>query len=236
MSDIEIVSVAEYESMSISTSALASSDSGGLEDYLTSIQALLPPGPSWTREGSAILSKLLEAFALEYKRVGDSAVALLRESHPLTTTQAISDWESLVGIPDYIVPAPESLTIHKRRAHVLFRLNLVGRASPGYLIEVLNKLGFPGHTITEFTPFRAGLSGAGSAITNDGDFGKASTFFTAGISSAGDPLVQVDWEAESTGWTYVFRVSGVPDPSPSNPVVYAVNRFKPAHSKAIFGP
>ena len=78
---------------------------------------------------------------------------------------------------------------------VVQRLISQGSINPEFYIDVAEALGFE-VTITEFRPFRAGLSVAGDALTN-GDWvfawqmnapAETVNYFKAGSGSAGEPL------------------------------------------------
>lgn len=233
-SGITLSTIADYEAQSIALAALPDDCMLSIDRYLEAIQGLLPPGPAWTREADANLTALLEAFAAEFKDIGDSDCQLLKEMHPLTSTDMIEDWETSVGIPDCVTPDPTALTIHQRRAHVMYRLALIGCASSGHLLDVLSAYGYTTHTINEFSPFRAGESLAGDILTNDGDFGAASTIFQAGLGSAGTALVAVNWPGEDTGWTYAFQLTGLANPASDDPVFCLIEKYKPAHILAAY--
>lgn len=185
--------------------------------YLAQLQALLPPGAAWPREPEAVLTRLLAAWAEELARVDRRAHDLLREADPRTTVELLPDWERVCGLPDSCAGAAE--TLQQRRAQVVARLTHKGGQSVAYLKSLAATLGAE-VAITEYRPFRAGLSAAGDDLSN-GDWPHTFrvhaaetpvTSFRAGLSAAGEPL----------------RAWG------SLPLECAIRRAKPAHTEVIF--
>ena len=70
------------------------------EQYRQALQSLLPPGPAFTREPNALLTKLLDALAQELYRADLRAAQLIDEAFPDTTTELLPDWERVAGLPD----------------------------------------------------------------------------------------------------------------------------------------
>jgi uncharacterized protein YmfQ (DUF2313 family) len=153
-----------------------------------------------------------------YVRSAAAGAALLVDAFPATTDQLLPEWQATLGLPDPCAgPSP---TLQQSQAQVVARLTGRGKnQSQAYFISFAANLGFA-ITITQFAPARAGVLRAGqpargqawafawqvnaSAITQ--------TFFRAGRSSAGEPLVVV-----------------------SNSVLQCeLNRLRPAHTVIIF--
>lgn len=164
------------------------------DQYRQQLKALLPPGKALPREPGTTLDALLDAMAAELVRVDARADDLVDEAVPSTTTQLLADWERVAALPDTCV-ANQAQTVPQRRAALISKLASRGGQSPAYFIAVAAALGFE-VTITEFRPFRAGMSEAGDALTN-GDWvftwrvnGPEVTVieFRAGQNAAGDPL------------------------------------------------
>lgn len=165
-------------------------------DYLAQLQALLPQGPAWPRDAEAELTRLLSAWAAELARVDGRAVDLVEEADPRTTTELLSDWERVAGLPDPCVEAlAGTQTTAQRRAALLAKLTTIGGQSAAYYIALAASLGYT-ITVSEFTPFQAGHSEAGDPITND-EWGfawqvnapdESIVVFAAGRSCAGEPL------------------------------------------------
>lgn len=165
-----------------------------IDDYIEQLSALLPPGLAIRRETDTDVYKLLTALAEELARVDGRGDDLLRESDPRTTLEMLTDWETQVGLPDPCLAGVDQ-TVQERRNAVVARLTGRGGQSRQFFIDLAASLGYT-VTITEFRPFRAGISTAGDALTN-GDWIFAwrvnapettITPFRAGQSTAGEPL------------------------------------------------
>jgi uncharacterized protein YmfQ (DUF2313 family) len=179
--------------------------------YLQLLQKLLPSGSAFNREDGTTLAGVLSAFADEFARVDGRVETLLREADPRTTTELLTDWERIVGLPDEC--APQLGSVAERRNAVTLRYSNLGGQAKSYFINLAARLGFT-ITITEFKPFQAG-SKAGDPLTNEA---WRNTFrvnspaetvrtFKAG-SKAGEPLAE--WGNDILECT--------------------INRVKPAHT------
>ena len=113
------------------------------------LKRLLPPvaydsnGPVITAELHAEGSALDEAMR--------NADLMLNESDPRVTVQLFSDWERVAGLPDSC-SATLSLSIEQRQVALAAKLALHGGQSRAYFIAMAAKFGYPGATITEFSP------------------------------------------------------------------------------------
>jgi uncharacterized protein YmfQ (DUF2313 family) len=135
------------------------------EDYQEQLLELLPPGPAWPRELDTVLAKLLLAEADELARADGRADQLLEEADPRTTSEMLADWERVVGLPDECMdlgPTPE-----ERRQRLHQKLAWQGGQSAAFFLNLLEVLGYPGCTITEFPPMRAN-SRCDSALNQGG--------------------------------------------------------------------
>ncbi|MDP2375301.1 YmfQ family protein [Reyranella sp.] len=77
--------------------------------YAAQLQALLPTGAAWSREGGATLTRLLEALAFEMARLDIRVANLFEESDPRTAQEMIADWERVLGLPDPCTVAATTL-------------------------------------------------------------------------------------------------------------------------------
>lgn len=119
-------------------------------DYLRQLQALLPPGPAWSKEDDAPTSRLLGALAAELARVDGRAWQLIEEADPRTTAELFLDWERVAGLPDACAEAfGGEQTMEQRRNALVGRLTTLGGQSPEYFIGLAAALGYA-ITITEF--------------------------------------------------------------------------------------
>jgi len=131
------------------------------KQYRQALQALLPPGPAWTREEGATLTKLLDALAQEFYRADVRAGELLDEIFPDTTIEMLQDWERVVGLPGACGELAD--TVQERRRDLIARLTARGGQSRQYFTDLAATLGFT-ITITEYRPFRVGMSAVGDPI------------------------------------------------------------------------
>ena len=190
------------------------------EEYTQLLRDLLPPGQAFRRDTGTNLERVLTGMAPEFSRVEGRADTLALEANPATTTELLVDWERVTGLPDKCSGELEE-TIQGRRQAVLAKLASVGGQSIPYFIEVARQLGFE-INITEFRPFRAGISRAGDPLTNGPEWpfvwranARETTIisFRAGRSAAGEPL---------RSWGNAA-------------LECKINQLKPAHTLALFG-
>lgn len=120
-------------------------------DYLRQLQALLPPGPAWPKDDSALLTRMLGGLAAELSRVDGRAWQLLEEADPRTVAELFADWERVAGLPDACAVAfGGDQTVAQRRAALVGRLTTLGGQSPAYFVGIAAALGYA-ITITEFS-------------------------------------------------------------------------------------
>lgn len=187
-----------------------------LSKYATMIQNLLPVGLAWPRQSATNMESFLEAISGEFMRVDTRVDDMLREAYPLTTSELLTDWERVTGLPEECEGLAE--TTQRRREAVHQKLSAIGGQSPGYYIDVAARLGYE-ITITEFSPFVAGDSAGDSAWGDDWAYAwqvnapeETVSFFAAGEGSAGDPLAS--WGNQL--------------------LECVITRLKPAHTIVIF--
>lgn len=192
---------------------------GTVAGYIELLAALLPHGVAWRSEDGSTMDDLIGAMAEEFARVDGRADDLHDEADPRTTVELLADWERIAGLPDTCL-AGATQTMQERRAALVGRLTARGGQSRQFFIDLAASLGYT-VTITEFRPFRAGISTAGDALTN-GDWifawrvnAPETTIvsFRAGLSAAGEPL----------------RTWG------STRLECAIERLAPAHTIVLFG-
>lgn len=120
-------------------------------DYLHQLQALLPPGPAWSKDDESILTRLLSSLAVELARVDGRAMQLVEEADPRTTAELFADWERVAGLPDTCAVAfGGDQTLVQRRAALVGRLTTLGGQSAAYFIGLAAALGYA-ITISEFS-------------------------------------------------------------------------------------
>lgn len=119
-------------------------------DYLRQLQALLPPGPAWSKDDDTTLARLFGALAAELARVDGRAWQILEEADPRTTAELFLDWERAAGLPDACAEAfGGEQTMQQRRTALVGRLTTLGGQSPAYFIGLAAALGYA-ITITEY--------------------------------------------------------------------------------------
>lgn len=187
-------------------------------EYLEQLKLLLPPGKALPRETGTSLDTLLDGIAQELARLDARGEDLIGEANPSSTSELLTDWERTAGLPDNCSGTLDS-TVQGRRQSLLAKLTSTGGQSKQYFIDVAAALGYE-VTISEFRPFRAGLSHAGDDLTN-GDWiytwrvnapETTTVSFRAGQSSAGEAL----------------RIWG------NETLECKINKLKPAHTIALF--
>lgn len=188
-----------------------------MNKYIELLFNLLPKGVAWNKNPNSFLSQLMDGISQEMNRVDQKTEALLLEMDPRTSNELLTDWERMLGLPDECTG--EAATVQARRNEAYAKLTGIGSTSRQFYIDLAASLGFE-VTITEFRPFRAGLSRAGDRITN-GDWiyawqvnAPATEYlrFRAGLSFAGEPLVY----------------------SGNDTLQCAIDKRKPAHTIVLF--
>lgn len=169
----------------------------GSDDFKQSLKAKLPRGlalrsdPTDTPVKEAFWGALGDAFASFH---GDIAVISETEADPRLAAVLLPDWEICFGLPDPCTPQPQS-TVDRRTA-LLEKITEQGGQSLAYFIDRAAAIGDT-ITITEFQPFRVGISSVGQALSNgpwlftwrvNGPLSGPVSFFRAGLSAVGDPL------------------------------------------------
>lgn len=187
-------------------------------DYLEQLKTLLPPGQAFPREPGTTLHDLLDGMSVELARVDARGETLPLEAIPSTSTELLSDWERVAGLPDKCSGVLEE-TLQGRKNALLTKLSSAGGQSVAYFTELAAALGYT-VTIEQFRPFRVGTSHAGDPLTN-GDWvftwlirapEVTVTSFRAGQSAVGERL----------------RVWG------NDTLECRINQLKPAHTLALF--
>lgn len=134
-------------------------------DYRDALLKLLPRGRVWPKEPGSLHYQVTDGLAPTFERLDGRAQTLLYDAFPPNTVELLAEWEASLGLPDPCDgPNP---TIQQRRAQVLVKLFEGGGQSVPYYLAVLERLGYVGATITEFAPYRAGISTSESPVCDD---------------------------------------------------------------------
>lgn len=189
-----------------------------LDRYVEFFRSLFPNGKAWAGDESSQLYKFIQGMADEFVRIDDRVLDMIDEADPRTTTEMVSDWEDMLDLPDDC--SVSGMTVEERRRQIRQKLTAQYGQNAAFYIQVASFLGYDIEITDGFWSFRAGHSVAGDALTNElwkhwwkiktGD--QLFVYFTAGGSSAGDPLKKL---AEDT-------------------LVCTMEKLKPAHTQIIY--
>lgn len=127
------------------------------QSYEALIGHLMPPGPAWSPDDLAGLAPIAAALQQRMEQ-------LLEEADPRTCAELLDRWEAVLGLPDPCLVGADP-TVQLRRQAVVSKVGSVGGKSAEYFIGVADEMGFD-VTISTFSPFRVGISGAGSGLSN----------------------------------------------------------------------
>lgn len=186
--------------------------------WVSSLQALLPPGEGLTREPGSVLTRVLQALAALFLTAQSRLEDLLVQADPRHATTMIADWERLLGLPDKCTPAGQQLTGRRRMAYQ--RLVELGGQSRQYFIGLATLLGEPNVTITEFPRFVC------TGHCNTPLSGTADQFYwRVNIPRPADNLVQMNCNSACN--------SALQEYTPSV-IECAFNSRKPAHTNVTF--
>lgn len=206
--------------------------------YIDLLRKLLPKGRAWDRVKEDDIG-LLEAVATEYCRVDERGADLLNELDPRTATEMLSDWETLLALPDECTPAAVGLI--ERRDQARQKLSALGGISKSYYENIAQNLGFDA-IISDYQSFRAGRGRCGDPLATPFDADR--DVFKAGRNRAGDILVRHGWRytmevnVEATTVTN-FRAgigrAGDPLALAGNDLLQCtMAKLKPAHTSTFF--
>jgi uncharacterized protein YmfQ (DUF2313 family) len=162
-------------------------------DYEATLAKLAPTGRAWPPDAATVVQQSLAALAPTPFRAYQRATNLLTDAFPSTADELLPEWEASLGLPDPC--AGESPTIALRQAQVTARFTAGGGQSIAYFVNFAKTLGYD-ITITQFSPFRVGVSTVGTPL-----YGEAWAFawqvnapqftisyFGVSISAVGEPL------------------------------------------------
>jgi len=230
------------------------------QDYQDSLTRLQPPGLAWTRRRGSNLGRLWLAAGETLARVEAEAFRLIDEANPLTTYEALEDWERTLGLPDQCSALGDTIEI--RRADVIAKLNHPVGQSKQYYLDFMAIYGYTIEINDEGPPFQAEISGAedqvweaaaGTMINAEGNawqdyydgwrFVWAVTLanrvyrrFKVGVNGAGDYLAQ--WYMEGQQCVWFTADNSLADDylrECHNPDLECrLNKIKPAHTHLIF--
>jgi uncharacterized protein YmfQ (DUF2313 family) len=186
------------------------------DDYYNQLAALLPSGPAWDIDSPSTLTKFLDSWSQEFGRIQSSIDGLIDEADPRVNYQLLADYERVFGLPTACMSGV-SQSVQQRHNTLVTQMTAIGGQSISYFISLALTAGFT-ITITEFTPFNVGS--------------------TIDLTITG-PDWAYAWQVNAPAVTvsYFVVTSGVNESLSSwgnNLLECLINRFKPAHTIAIF--
>lgn len=137
-----------------------------IERYRNALVSLLPPGRSIAKSlGSGVVS-LLEGFAVEFARVHEQALLLLKNINPFTVEEELDTWEEALGLPGPCVTTPTTVVAERQGAIVN---KLRGRRSHSQpdVEAAAAELGYTDLEFEHFPQFVCGESGCGDTVRGD---------------------------------------------------------------------
>lgn len=117
--------------------------------YVRQLRALLPRGVLLTVEQNSVLTKVLEAVALELARIDARAKDLVSEIDPRTATETLGDWERVLSLPDERVTAIPATT-EERRIVITQKLTTREGANFAFYARLVAACGHELITITKY--------------------------------------------------------------------------------------
>ncbi len=135
-----------------------------VSDYAAAMRALMPRGRAWSDDPDSAQAKVRTAVATTYARSDAAGSAILNGSIPGRLTASLPEWEATLALPDFnLVPNP---SIEQRLDQVRGRFVSVGGQSREAVTAFAAALGFT-IAITNYSPFRVGLSTVGNPVASD---------------------------------------------------------------------
>lgn len=132
------------------------------EDFADAGRRLPPRGRAQPTDPDSNLASVLGGLGDPVFSLHAAAVQFLeREADPYYTLTLLPDWEQEYGLPDPCTPL--NATLDQRRGALLSKIAAIGGQSIAYFVSFAAALGYA-ITITEFRPFRLGVSHFGDAV------------------------------------------------------------------------
>lgn len=194
----------------------------GSEDFLSALQALLPPGTALPRTPDANLTKLLAGIAdLEayfHERLGQLTE---KEAFPPWAEELLADWEAVFGLPDPCITGTQ--TISERKLAIEAQLTDKGGQSRARYIALAAALGYS-ITITEYRPFTCGRSHIG----RDQLLGDETCRFVWRVAVPGSRITKFRCGVSRCGLDPLGHIARADD------LECKLNELKPAHTDLVF--
>ncbi len=188
------------------------------DDFAAQMLALRPTGAAWPQDPDAAQWAYFAGLGDCVALVNAASANLSEvEADPAQTLLLLGDWETDYGLPDPCTPA--NPTLAQRHQLLLGRIAAIGGQSPAYYEGVAAAMGST-ITIQTYQPFQAGVSHAGDPLLNDA-WAYAWTVTMSGLQAS----------------YFSAGGSGAGDPTASYitpPASCLLQRLAPAHTVLIF--
>ena len=135
-------------------------------DFTFALLGLLPRGRVWPKEISSVQAQAASCFAPTFQRISDTAVDLIADAFPGTTSDLLSEWELTLGLPDACT-VPGSQTIAERQRAVAEKISAAGGPQRSYYLQMATQLGLSA-IIDEFQEACVGPTSVGDFLYGDG--------------------------------------------------------------------
>jgi uncharacterized protein YmfQ (DUF2313 family) len=189
-------------------------------DYARAARRLLPRGAAWpVDDPDSAMARFWAGLARELARWHLRDEALVIESDPGASTELLTDWERVLGLPDDCMPV--AATVGERRQAVVARLTALGGQSPAFFEALGTALGYE-TTVEERRPFTCGVSECGGTH----ELIEESLRFDWFLRVAGPRVVHFHCGEGECG------VTALTDYREATDLNCLVQRFKPAHTQS----
>lgn len=180
------------------------------------LKLLLPP--SSLDPGAPNIAAELAAEGAALDAAAASGDALMDEADPRTTAALLADWERVAGLPDGCVLASGIAQFSaQRRAALVARITMQGGQSPAYFVALALALGYV-VTVTEGHPH---VTEHDSEDPVTDELYRFIWYVNAALYAITELTTEDDTEMATAVWG-------------NTPLECVINRFKPAHTLALF--
>jgi uncharacterized protein YmfQ (DUF2313 family) len=158
--------------------------------YVRQLRALLPPGLLLTVDRNSVLTKTLEAIALELARIDGRAKDFVAEIDPRTATETLEDWERILSLPDERVTAIPATTEERR---IVITQKYATREGANFAFYA-RLVAACGHELVSVTKYATSVLRVGARC--------------------GNGITYPDARCFDSNWAYAFRLNVVEGPIP----------------------
>jgi len=155
--------------------------------------------------------KLLSCFATELSRLEARVIALIREAVPGLCDELLSDFESMLGLPEVCMPPVQLKGERQANVHAKYTSKYTGLSEQFYIDYAANM---------------------GITITIDYQGGVGTPFRTGGASTP--DVTRVSERLWSVATFYIWRVNVAMTEPHFDSLVCMFEKLKPAHTVVVF--